>query len=235
MTDTSTQTPAAGPVTLDDVRAALGDTDPATTNASKLRALLGRGGMSTIQKHLEALRAERAQAEQPAPAGAVPVAPAEVLGALWTSAYSAAELLVRRRLDSLQADRDALAVQVQALTADVEALSGAVDDAEASVQAQAQAADQDRAQRASEALQGQAQAQALADALATAQARIAGLEHAAELEASRHAAELAQVGHDRDTAVQALQSALDRAGERHGELLALLQALRPQQPMQGGY
>ena len=45
-------------VTLDDVRQALGDTDPSTTNAGKLRAILGRGGMNTVQRHLDTIRAE---------------------------------------------------------------------------------------------------------------------------------------------------------------------------------
>ena len=67
-----------GPVTLDDVRAAIGDTDPSTTNASKLRAALGRGSQSTIQKHLDFIRAELAAAAPSLEATAAPEVPKEL-------------------------------------------------------------------------------------------------------------------------------------------------------------
>ena len=49
-----------GPITADDVRSALGEVDPNSTNASTLRKLLGRGSLSTIQRHLDAIRFELA-------------------------------------------------------------------------------------------------------------------------------------------------------------------------------
>lgn len=79
MTDT-TQTPAvASRVTLDDVRAVLNGTDLHSTNASKVRTLLGgRGSFETIQKHLNTLRAElAAAAAPPVAADQVPVMPAD--------------------------------------------------------------------------------------------------------------------------------------------------------------
>lgn len=217
-----------GPVTMDDVRAALGETDPAQTNANKLRAVIGRGSMNTIQRYLDALRAE--QAAQHVLPGAVPAAPAETLSALWSSAYSAAELLVRRRLDVLQSERDALTGTVAALRADVEALTVAVDDAEAAVQAQAQAIELERAQRVGDAEVVQAQAGVQTQALADAKARIDALEHAAVLAAAQHATELQRVQHDSATASAALQVALDRASARQAETLALLHAMRPAVP-----
>ncbi len=219
-----------GPVTMDDVRAALGETDPAQTNANKLRAVIGRGSMNTIQRYLDALRAEYVQAAQPVLPGAVPAAPAETLSALWSSAYSAAELLVRRRLDVLSTERDALTGTVAALRADVEALTVAVDDAEAAVQAQAQAIELERAQRVRDAEVVQAQAGAQTQALADAKARIDALEHAAVLAAAQHATELQRVQHDSATASAALQVAFDRASARQAETLALLHALRPAVP-----
>ena len=58
-TPTPTPTPAApARVTRDDVLAALGDTDPTRTNASAIRALIGRGGNTTIQRLLDEIRAE---------------------------------------------------------------------------------------------------------------------------------------------------------------------------------
>ena len=53
-----------GPVGFEDVRAALGDQDPASTNAGALRRTLGRGSLSTIQKHLDTLRTQAVQREQ---------------------------------------------------------------------------------------------------------------------------------------------------------------------------
>ena len=67
-----------GPVTFDDVRQALGDQDPAGTNAGALRKLLGRGSLSTIQKHLDALRAQAVQPAVEAP-GKVPDAPQDLI------------------------------------------------------------------------------------------------------------------------------------------------------------
>ncbi|AEK59809.1 conserved hypothetical protein (plasmid) [Acidithiobacillus caldus SM-1] len=50
-----------GRVTLEDVRGAVEQLggDPSRTNAAKVREVLGRGGYTTIQKHLEALRVEQ--------------------------------------------------------------------------------------------------------------------------------------------------------------------------------
>ena len=52
-------------VTLEDVRGALGSTPATGTNAGALRKVLGRGSLSTIQKHLDALRVQAAAPAQP--------------------------------------------------------------------------------------------------------------------------------------------------------------------------
>lgn len=222
------------PVTLDDVRQALGDTDPSQTNAGKLRAILGRGGMNTVQRHLDTIRAElRAAALQPLTASTVPPMPADMAAGFWAQAYAAAETLLRRRLDAVTAERDSLMQAGDAQRADADALASAVDAAEAqAVEAAAAAA---AAQQAAGVAEQRAQAlqQALQAAEQRTQAVQVEAEHAAQLAAAQHAAELQRVEHDRQVERAALQAALDRAGERTAEALSLLRDLRPvpaQQP-----
>jgi hypothetical protein len=235
-----TQSPApaaAGPVTLDDVFNALGETDPHSTNAGKLRAILGRGGMGTIQKHLDAIRASRAAAQMPQEAGAVPPAPDDAVTAIWTAAYAQAESRVRRRLDFVTADRERLAVLVPALQGDVVALSEAADRASiAADQAdQAARASAEAAEKARE--QHQALQKALQEAEERHQAEMAqaasAAASAARLAAAEHARALDQVEHDRQTERVALQAAINAGAERLAEALALLHALRPVQAAAG--
>lgn len=221
-------TPPPPVVTLDDVRQALGDTDPSATNASKLREILRRGGMNTIQRHLAAIRAERAAAAlEPLTASTVPEPPADVIARLWNAAYSAAETLLRRRLDAVTAERDSLMQAGDAQRADAEALASAVDAAEAQAVEAAGAA----AAALQAAGVAEQRAQALEQALQAAEQRTETVqveaEHAAQLAQAQHAAELQRVEHDRQVERQALQTALDRAGERHAEALSLLRDLRP--------
>lgn len=222
------------PVTLDDVRQALGDTDPSQTNAGKLRAILGRGGMNTVQRHLDTIRAElRAAALQPLTASTVPPMPADMAAGFWAQAYAAAETLLRRRLDAVTAERDGLEADVAQRRADALAMADDLDAAEAqAVEAAGAAA---AAQQAAGVAEQRAQAlqQALQAAEQRTQAVQVEAEHAAQLAAAQHAAELQRVEHDRQVERAALQAALDRAGERTAEALSLLRDLRPvpaQQP-----
>lgn len=204
-----TTTQQAGPVTIDDVRQALGGTDPHATNAGKLRSAIGRGSVGTVQRHLEAIRAEVRAAAQPTAGGAVPPMPADAAASIWAHACAAAETLLRRRLDAVSAERDTLAAQVAEQRADVLALAEQVDAAERRADEAAAAAD--AAQRAA----------------AVAEEARAAAAHTAQIEQAQHAAELQRVEHDRAVERQALQAALDRAVERHAEALGLLHALRP--------
>lgn len=133
------QTANSGPIGFDDVVQALGDTDPASTNASKLRSIIGRGSYATIQRHLDAIREQRRKAEQPQEVALVPPAPPELL-AMWGAAVAVAVAQVRTRLDGVVQERDALvpALQtsrsdVQALTAELEATGGRADGLETSM------------------------------------------------------------------------------------------------------
>jgi hypothetical protein len=235
--DQTQQTPtpaAAGPVTLDDVRQALGETDPHATNAGKLRVILGRGGMGTIQKHLDAIRAERAAALMPQESALMPAAPGEAIAAIWAAAYGIAEARVRRRLDAVTAERDGLDLLASTLRADLAEMaavadlaSTAADQADGAARASASAAASLRAQlaEAQEALQKAREQHvaemAQAQAQAASEARLAALEHAQALQ---------RVEHDRQTERLALQTAIDSASQRHAEALGLLHALRPAAP-----
>lgn len=115
-----------GRITLDDVRAALGDVDPRQTNASKVRDTLGRGSFATIQRHLETIRAELVQPVATV-SHAVPSPPTETLQALWHAAYSAAQVSTLARLDAVTAERDGLHAQVSTITTDRDAAVQALD------------------------------------------------------------------------------------------------------------
>jgi hypothetical protein len=128
MTD-STPTPAAtGPVTLDDVRAALADTDPSTTNASALRKLIGRGSLSTIQRHLDTIRAEGVQ--QPLEVGSTaPDAPRDLIAAVWSHAWTAAQARTAAALAEAQAEQARTAAALAVAQADAAAAQAEADEA----------------------------------------------------------------------------------------------------------
>ena len=209
-------TPTA--LTFDDVAQAIGDTDPAHTNASKLRAALGRGSFATIQRHLDTIRAHRAAALQaPADAAAVPAMPQEV-AALWGAAYAVAAASVRTRLDAVVQERDALAKALQAshgdvhaLTAEMETMAGHADQAEQALAKATAAHDLAAGQWATQSEKLAAQhAQELAGATA-------------QLEAAQHQLQLAQL--ESRIGGQALQATIDRLTDQLADVKSLL--MRP--------
>jgi len=211
MTD---ETQNTGPITLDDVRAAIGDTDPSTTNASKLRAAVGRGSFATIQKHLDAIRAERAPAPAVAP-GTAPAAPQEAVQVLWSAAYCAAQANVLGRLEAVTAERDAARTLAATQAQDVEALSVQIDDmATAGAAAAAEAATATAALTAGQTAADTAAAAAEA-ATAAMQAVIDKVTAAAAA-----AAELAK--RDAQIAAAAMQATIDRMTDQVAELKSLL-------------
>ncbi len=107
-------------VTIDDVRAALADTDPASTNANAVRTIIGRGSFATIQRHLETLRAERA--ESLSTNNEVPKAPADLINQIWAAAWNAAESSVNKQLSSALLQLDALKNELVALQEDRDSL-----------------------------------------------------------------------------------------------------------------
>ncbi|MEO6319423.1 MAG: DNA-binding protein [Polaromonas sp.] len=210
--------PTPPALTFDDVAQAIGDTDPASTNASKLRAALGRGSFATIQRHLDTIRAQRVAALQaPADAAAVPAMPQE-LAALWGAAYAVAAVSVRTRLDAVVQERDALAKALQAAHGDVQALT-------AEMETMAGHADQ-----AGQALAKATAAHDLAAGQWAAQSEKLAAQHAqelagvvAQLEAAQHQAQLAQL--ESRIGGQALQATIDRLTDQLADVKSLL--MRP--------
>jgi len=134
--DEQQQTPSTGtgPVTIGDVREALGETDPHQTNAATIRQRIGRGSLSTIQKHLEALRRQHRAAE----AGVAdqedveaPEAPKSAMRGLWESAYSLALATVQDRLIRAQERIAELDAIHQGQIEEIEGMAELVDQAEA--------------------------------------------------------------------------------------------------------
>lgn len=109
-----------GPITADDVRFALGEVDPNSTNASTLRKLLGRGSLSTIQRHLDAIRFELAAPALQA-SGAAPEVPKELIQSIWSIAWTAAQAQTVGALAAAQALAAQQAEQLKVASADAEA------------------------------------------------------------------------------------------------------------------
>jgi hypothetical protein len=160
----------SAPVTLEDVRAALGDDDPRQTNAAVIRQRLGRGSFGTIQKHLVRLREEAAGGNK---SGAVnpqaspaPPMPEEVLSGFrsaWSAAHLAAERQFAQRLAQLERERDALAADLATVRADLDAAAAAVEAAEEERQRAEQArAEAETARQRAEEAQAAAEAEAAA-------------------------------------------------------------------------
>lgn len=215
------ETVGTGPVTLDDVRSALAGTDPHSTNAGALRRVLGRGSLSTIQKHLDTIRAE-GLAPALELAGAAPAAPSDLVAAVWSAAWAAAQA---RTLGTLAQAQAQVAQQAQALAVAQADAAAAQEQADQAVQALEQA-QQQQAQQQAEA------AQALAGALAAAQAVKDEAEkdrQAAEQALQALRQELAQAHQTQElerakheTALATLRGELDRQVQQLADLRAAL-------------
>lgn len=205
------------PITMQEVRDAMA-ANPAATNAHRIRVVLGnRGSMETIQKHLIAIRAEQSPPAAPAP-GATPPAPADAVQMLWTAAYSVAANQFTGRLESVSAERDALAAQTAEQTAEIDELVTALDTATVAAETAAAAADAAATQHAADiaaaaaaTAAAQADIAALQATLATTQSNAAS----AALEAA-HAAQIAQ--RDHSAGIAALQAALDQQINKYIDL-----------------
>jgi hypothetical protein len=215
MSTPTTPAPLA-PLTFEDVVQAIGDTDPASTNANKIRAALGRGSFATIQKHLDTIRAQRLQAAQPPEAGPVPPAPPELLS-MWGAAVAVAVGQVRARLDGVVQERDTLSQALESSRGDVVALTTELEGSEARAEAA------DLALAAAVAQNGKDDQARNADLAAVRES------HAAELAALR--ADLAESVHQVETVkleaqlgAAALQATIDRLTDQVGELKSLLHA-----------
>ena len=207
-----------GPVTFENVQAALGEQDPATTNAGALRKLLGRGSLSTIQKHLDALRAQAAQPAEEV-VGEVPKPPADLLHGLWAHAWAAAQAMVQTALSTAQAKAESLGVALGLAQADAVAAQAEADQARDELGAVQVRLDGLEGQHAAaiERMQAAHQEQVLALRAGLAEAR-------QEAEQARHELAVAKARHEADLAL--LRGELDRQVSQLADLRAALQ-VRP--------
>ena len=210
-----------GPVGFEDVRAALGEQDPAGTNAGALRRILGRGSLSTIQKHLDTLRT---QAVQPAveALGKVPDAPQDLIQGVWAQAWATAQALVQTALASALAKSEALATALGIAQQDAQAAQAEADQAQADFATVVARLESLEGQHngAMEAAQQahQEQVQALENELSVVRK---------QAEQARHELAVAQARHAADLAV--LRGELDRQVSQLADLRAALQ--RPLTPV----
>lgn len=219
----------SGPIVFDDVTQALGETDPSTTNAGKLRAILGRGSYATIQKHLDAIRDQRREAEQPKETPAVPPMPPEILG-MWSAAVGVAVLQVRTRLDAVVQERDALVpalatarADLQALTAELEATFSRAEGLEVSIDKVVEAREATAAEHEKK-LKNLADEQALQSQEREAQHGLVLSSLQSELDAARKKIEVQELQAviAAQAAASATASTINRLTDQIGELKSML-------------
>lgn len=214
-----TQTTTTGPITLADVKAALADTDPNNTNAGAVRAIIGRGSMATIQKHLDNIRAELVPVAE-VEAGTAPGAPTMLIDQVWVAAWTAAQAMTFARLETVTAERDAARALAATQAQDVAALAAEVDTlAETTAEAQKTSA---TLLAGMQEFEGRATVEVAAHAAAIAAAQ-------AEIEKLKTDAAAAAALATRDAQIerQALQSTIDRLTDQCSDLKSLLARLTP--------
>lgn len=214
-----------GNITIDDVRAALSDTDPNSTNASRLRAIIGRGSLATIQRHLDTIRAEKAP--QPLEAvGEAPAVPKDVMQSLWSAAWQAAQAQSSGALAAALARLDVTEQALVTARADADSAHAAADTAVSLL-----ADEKEQTKKAVETLvqenealskaleearsKAEAEARAAHDALTTAKAE-------ADLARERAAAALELVEAKHQAAQEAMRSEMDRLVNQLADLRAAL-------------
>jgi hypothetical protein len=208
-----------GPITFADVLACVaadetGVLQADATNAGAIRAQLGRGSTSTVQRHLDGIRAELAAAAAPQPTGATPTAPAEAVAAMWAAAWAAAQADMLGRLDRMTVERDQARARIDVLTADRDAATAEADEQREHAAAAAAACDDATMLLADKETELEARVAAANAALSAAEAALVR-----EREQAQHAAAL--VSREREIERQALQGQIDRLQERVAELRAL--------------
>lgn len=241
----------AGPITLDDVRNAIGSTDPNTTNANKLRDILGRGSFATIQKHLEQIRKEQAPV-LPGTQAPPPQPPKDAIEAIWLASWSAAQAATYGRTERLSAERDAAmelsaarASDIAGLTAGLDGLLEKVAAAESHAADLAAKAEADLAAAAQAAAETAAALERVTEEKARAQADAA---QAAEQAAADAAKALEQVKTEKEkvvsdaahadalakltaqVAANAMQGTIDKLNDQIVELKGLLRTMAPAAP-----
>jgi len=214
--NTTAATPR-GRITLDDVKAALEQLggDPFSTNAAKIREVLGRGSLATIQRHLETIRQEVIAERMPPETGEVPPMPKDLMQNVWEAAWQAASSSLLERCQRLADEKERLGTELAAavedratLVAETERLEAALDESEVQ-----------RERLAAELAQKSNAFEAKISEMAAEQERLRQEMDARirDLEAKLHESEL-----QRQAVQDALDRATEKAAEREGELRAQL-------------
>lgn len=231
MTDSQTPAPARPAiVTLEDVRQQLDvlQLDARKTNAAVIQRALGRGGTSTVQKHLDAIRAELNRPVVVVADGEIPTGPKEALDALWRAAWSAAQLQTSAALATALLERDRARSELETARADLEALDMELTTAQVLASSAAEAAQAaQQAQEAAQAALVAAQAQAQADGEAALQAALQAQEAAQSQAQAIQAAHALEIAHA-ETRIATLQGQLDRMVEQLAEVKSLLPRVQQQ-------
>lgn len=100
----------SAPLTRQELRDIIGDRPLESLSATRLLEEVGHGSMSTVHGFLKEFKEAAAAALMPPSAMAAPTPPpalAELAGALWVAAYSAAQAGVLQRSETLASERDA--------------------------------------------------------------------------------------------------------------------------------
>ena len=210
-----------GPITLADVRHALADIDPNSTNAGALREIIGRGSYATIQKHLDAIRVSRAPVVPVAP-GSTPPPPADAAAAIWGAAWAQAQMLTLGRLEAVTAERDSAQALVETLSKDISTLASEIDSKTAAFEVQTDALEKEIAQAAS-------REKLINDSWSIAEQQ--RLKAEAEIEHVKAAAATAAAFSQRDSQISAaaMQAALDAQIQKYIDLKSVVDHLIPTQ------
>lgn len=195
------------PITADEIEAAY---DSGATNAGSIRRAVGRGSLSTIQRHLDAIRERRraaARGEQ-GQGDAVPNAPSAEIEAIWRVAWTAAERAQHQRLAAAHSEAQAAREALADARADLEAAQQAADDAAQQAQQAQQALEQ--ARREMEQVRHEAE---------TARQAVMEQSRQGEIQQARHEAESAALRGEVDRLVQQLADlrSMWHAGRQQGD------------------
>jgi hypothetical protein len=147
----------SGRVTIDDVASAiehLGVT-PNNVNAARIREVLGRGSLGTIQKHLDAIRTLDFERRKMSVASEIraPIPPEHVeraLAGIWSTCWEASERQHFEAIVKGQQDLDIMRERFEAAQQDVSALTAELDEARrrvADAEARAEAAERSLQER----------------------------------------------------------------------------------------
>lgn len=214
---------ASNKVTLLEIKDVLKENniDVFKTNACAIRKITGHGGQNTIQKHLTTLRLE----VRPPPVvllGSIPSAPGDVVKALWEAAYTAVQLQVLAKIESLTAQRDQATELMKAQMCDIDSFANEVDELSAQICTFHQDQKKQGADFAEQLNEFEKEREGWTHRLGESQAEIDFIrsENKISLSDARHAAELAV----RDAAIreQTLQSTINNLLNQVADLKSVL-------------